>query len=228
MRQRQRFSEYKERAIVLRRQGNSYADIRNIVGVPLPQSTLSEWLSGLELTEEERDKLAMRVEKKLKMAQAKSIEVRKALREGYLENIRHKIKYVPAALKNPKIAKIALAMLYWCEGGKASGGIIFGNSDPTMIKTFLSFMRQCYQLDETKFRGTVQCRADQDPESLQAYWTEITGIPSNKFLRAKIDPRTIGKPTLKTWYKGVLRIDYFSSDIYNELKEIWHSASKGR
>ena len=36
----------------------------------------------------------------------------------------------------------------------------------------------------------------------------------------KIDVRTLGKPTKKQDYKGVCRVDYFSAEIFIELKEI--------
>lgn len=97
---------------------------------------------------------------------------------------------------------------------------MFGNSDPLIIKMFVALMRRCYKLDESKFRVTVQCRADQDTGLLEKFWSEVTQIPVSQFYTAMVDRRTIGKKSRKIDYKGVCRIDYFSSFIDLELKHI--------
>jgi hypothetical protein len=86
-----------------------------------------------------------------------------------------------------------------------------------MIRLFVFLMRKCYSVDESKFRVTVQCRADQNPAELAAYWSAVTNIPLAKFYKPQIDPRTIGKPSKKLNYKGVCRIDYLSASVYHEL-----------
>ena len=105
--------------------------------------------------------------------------------------------------------------------------MVFCNADFLMIKTFLSLFRKCYEIDEHKIRCTVQCRADQDVQSLKRYWSEVTEISLEKFCPTQIDPRTVGKPTLMMSYQGVLRIDYYCADIYNEIKEIYTLVGKG-
>jgi len=97
---------------------------------------------------------------------------------------------------------------------------MFGNSDPPIITLFLSLLRRCYNIDENKFRCTLQCRADQNIPKLEKFWSQVTKIPMPQFYKARIDPRTIGKPSRKPDYKGVCRIDYFSGDIFMELKQI--------
>lgn len=69
-----------------------------------------------------------------------------------------------------------------------------------------------------KVRCTVQCRADQDPKALKRFWIEVTGIPERLFYKPLVDPRSIGKPTVKRNYKGVLRVDYFDNKIRLELE----------
>jgi hypothetical protein len=81
-------------------------------------------------------------------------------------------------------------------------------------------LRYCYNIDESKFRCTIQCRADQDIQKLEKFWSEATNISLKQFYKARIDPRTIGKLSIKKEYKGVLRIDCFSAKILQELLEI--------
>jgi hypothetical protein len=55
---------------------------------------------------------------------------------------------------------------------------------------------------------------------LEKFWQKITGIPKNLFYKTRIDPRTIGKPTLKIDYKGVLRVDYLDSMPHHDLESL--------
>jgi len=119
-------------------------------------------------------------------------------------------------------------MLYLVEGSKNQrGSLMFGNSDPLVIRLFLNLLRRCYDVDENKFRCTLQCKADQNIKRLEKFWSKITDIPLSQFYKARIDPRTIGKPSRKLDYKGVCRIDYFSGDVFMELKQIVNVISEG-
>ena len=91
----------------------------------------------------------------------------------------------------------------------------------------MRLLRYCYNLDESKFRCTLLCRADQNIKKLEEFWSQITKIPLSQFYKARIDPRTIGKPSKKLNYKGVCRIDYFSTDIFIEMTQIPKIIHKG-
>ncbi|MFH1404822.1 MAG: hypothetical protein ABIH21_01835 [Patescibacteria group bacterium] len=125
--------------------------------------------------------------------------------------------------------QIQLAMLYFGEGTKnrKRGCLTIGNSDPQLIKHFLHLLRTCYMLDESKFRCTVQCRADQNSDLLTIFWSEQTNIPLTQFYKTQVDKRTIGKPTKKLNYKGVCRIDYFNSNIFHEMISCYQILSQG-
>jgi hypothetical protein len=114
---------------------------------------------------------------------------------------------------------IALSMLYLAEGSKTErSGVMFGNSNPSIVMLFLRLLRTCFSLDESRFRITVQCRADQDQRKLEHFWSEVTKIPLTQFYATRVDARSLGKKTLKQGYRGVCRIDYFSVEIDRELK----------
>ena len=150
---------------------------------------------------------------------------KRAMRLG---KIKEKVSHLPSLLKNRDIAKVALAMLYWCEGAKTRyGSLALGNSDPALISTFLLLLRHCYAVNEKKLRATVLCRADQDADVLEKFWAKVTGLPHDQFYASRVDARTIGNPTMKEDYKGVCRVDYFSADVYNELKIIYQLVGEG-
>ncbi len=104
---------------------------------------------------------------------------------------------------------------------------MFGNSDPFIINLFVSLLRYCYSVDECKFRCTIQCRADQNIKELELFWSRVTKIPLLQFYKARVDPRTVNKPSKKKDYKGVCRIDYFSADLFFEIIKIPEIISKG-
>ncbi len=114
-----------------------------------------------------------------------------------------------------------LAALYLREGAKTQNGSLrFGNPDPFIISLFLNLLRYCYKIDESKFRCTLQFRADQDIKNLERFWSKVTGISLTQFHKSRVDPRTKGKISRKKDYKEVCCIIYFSADTFIELIQI--------
>ena len=95
-----------------------------------------------------------------------------------------------------------------------------GSSDQRIIIIFISLLKTCFDFKLEKIRCTVQCRADQNVESLEKYWIGITGIPKRLFYKAQIDPRTINKLTKNKDYKGVLRVNYLDTRVQLELESL--------
>src|SRR3989344_9424095 len=218
--------DFRNKAVLLRKQGKTYSEIMALIP-KISKSTLSYWLSGLELSDKQKEKLAQNVNRKLVKARGVALEIAKEKRIKYLTDIENDDNYIFKSLANKRVAKIALATLYLGEGSKARrSSLSFGNSNPNIINLFLKLMRNCYDIDESKFRCTIQCRADQDISHLEKFWLRLTKIPKKQFYRTRVDPRTIGKPSLKPDYKGVCRLDYFSARIYNELLVMGRIISK--
>ncbi|MBI4085772.1 MAG: hypothetical protein HY433_00820 [Candidatus Liptonbacteria bacterium] len=217
----------RKETIRLRKSGRTYGDIQKILNRRIPKSTLSFWFKNMELSPRQKELLNKRIEERIKGGRFVATETNRKKREKYLENIKKNIKHLALLIQKSDVGKIALAMLYFGEGSKTrKGSLMFGNSDPRIISLFLRLLRTCYSIDEKKFRCTLQCRADQDIRKLEKFWSGITKISPTLFYKARIDARTIGKPSKKLDYKGVCRIDYFSADIYNELKIIAEDISE--
>jgi hypothetical protein len=151
-----------------------------------------------------------------------ALEINKIKREEYLQQIDSVNLPIASQVNDPDIAKIALAMLYLGEGlhSHKSRSFYFGNSNPIVISLFLNFLKSIAPFQLEKVRCTVQCRADQDTDELVNYWSTITEIPKRLFYKSRIDPRTIGKPTVNSDYKGVLRIDYFDTKVRHDLESL--------
>lgn len=219
---------YKKEAILLRKKGMSYNEIQKKLNLKIPKSTLSYWLKNINLNKKHQVRINNLIKNGGKKGRLKSIETKKAKKEKNIKIIRDKVKNLPTLInKNKEIAKIALVMLYLGEGSKRGSSLTFGNSNPDVISLFLKLIREVYDLDEKKFRCTLQCRADQDIKKLERFWKKITRIPNSQFYKAQIDPRTKTSRTLKKDYKGVCRIDYFSKDIFDEIMQSIDIISKG-
>ena len=118
---------------------------------------------------------------------------------------------------------IALAMLCLGEASKSKTKhrqFSFGNSDSRIITIFLQLLKRTNEFNPTKIRCTVQCRADQNTTDLEAFWQKITRITKTQFYPTRTDPRTIGKPTANSNYKGVLVVDYYNRKVQLMLESL--------
>ncbi len=208
----------KQRVRALRRSGKTYAEIQRVVRKKIARSTLSVWCENIELSPTHQRRIKQIIVANQIRARQTAVVANRGRRQLYLKKILTENKDLPRLAKNKDVGKIILAMLYLAEGSKGKRGCLtFGNSDPLIIQLFLYLLRRCFNIDESKFRCTVQCRADANISYLEKFWGSITEIQHRQFYSSRIDPRTIGKKTQKPNYKGVCKLDYFSAHLYNEL-----------
>jgi len=213
--------ELKEKAISMRKEGKTYPEIQNALGVNISKGTLSYWFKDVRLTAEQSRIIQAQNLRSLSISRLKALATKRTMRHQYLESMSERVKGFTYFLNDKVAGKVVLSILYITEGSQRSvGSITFANSDSYIISLFLHLLRFCYSIDERKLRCTVQCRADQDVRDLTRFWRGITRIPSRQFLKPQIDPRTLGKPTKRAGYKGVCRLNYFSADLALELQAI--------
>lgn len=216
-----KISDYKAKAIKLRRLGKTYSEILIALDYKVSKSSLSIWLREITLSKKAVELLELKKKTSNTKARSRAIEVNGFKRKQYLDHLENKYEYLTTLLKNRDTALIALAMIYLGEGSKTDkGSLALGNSDPNVIQLFLSLLKKSFDIDAKKFRCTVQCRADQNTDELEKFWSKITMIPLSQFYSTRIDLRTLNKPTRKKNYKGVCNVEYFSADIYNSLMAI--------
>lgn len=93
----------------------------------------------------------------------------------------------PITLRERNLCNIALA-IYWCEGFQTekATGIDFANSNPTMVKVFLLFLRNICHVNVKRLRCYLYCYSNQNPRQLLLHWSRITGIPKSQFTKPYI------------------------------------------
>jgi len=123
---------------------------------------------------------------------------------------------------NAEIRAIGV-MLYWGEGYKGDDKnpaklVDFANSDPDMIRVFISFMRKSFYLDESKFRVLLYCYADQEVNSLIEFWSKTTGISRSQFTKPCI--RKDFKEKSRKMKYGLIHIRYHDKKLLLEMKKM--------
>ncbi len=213
--------EQRKKATILRTQGKTYPEIQKALGDNLSKGTLFHWFQSIKLTPVQAERIRKQNLLSLEKSRQKAHSVLHQKRRNYLLSVEERVRFFSKALRQKEVGKVVLSILYITEGSRSEkSGITFGNSDPYIISLFLHLLRFCYSIDEKKLRCTVQCRADQNIPELGNFWSRITRIPKERFCKPQVDSRTLGKPTKKSSYRGVCRINYFSADLSLELRAI--------
>ena len=197
-------------------------EISTLVNRKIPKSTLTEWCKEISLPSDYLEKINKLNSKNLGKARSIAVAINRIKREELLTTIQQTNLPIAQHIISKEVAKIALAMLCLGEASKSGGSSNFylGSSNPKIIILFIELLKYCFDFKPEKIRATVQCRSDQDIQKLEKYWQTVTKIPSTQFYKTRIDPRTIGKPTRKAEYKGVLKVDYFNRKIQLELESL--------
>ncbi len=103
------------------------------------------------------------------------------------------------------------AALYIGEGAQAGDQFSFSNSDPNVIRIWVALLRRNFDIDESKLRCQLAISEGMDEESLKRYWSEVTGIPLNQFIRGSIKKNPGAKR--RDGYKSVCIVHYYSLAI---------------
>jgi len=118
-------TEERQRARELRAQGWSVKQIERHLGVA--RSSVSVWVRGVPLGEDQRRRLAARItEGRLQAAERKAANARR-VRAGYQNQGRRLVD-------ERNDSYIAGCMLYWAEGAKSRNVVKISNSDPEVLR----------------------------------------------------------------------------------------------
>jgi hypothetical protein len=120
--------------------------------------------------------------------------------------------------QNQEALMLMASALYMGEGAKGEGAFSFANSDPRIIQTWVTLLRRSFKIDELKFRCQLAITDGMNIEGLSRYWSEITGMPLNQFLKPTIKKE--GGSRKRDGYKGVCMVYYHSLEVKRWLDAI--------
>jgi chorismate mutase len=181
----------REHAVELRKQGLSYREIRELI--PVPKSTLSGWLQGVELTELQMDRMAL-LQHIGRTKAARTIQARRLARE---QATRAAARAEVSALADERLFAAGV-VAYWAEGEKSkpwqpSAMVTFINSDAGMILLFLRWL-ELIGIERDRLRFRVSIHESADVAGAIAHWSRIVGVPADQFQKTILKrhrPRTV-------------------------------------
>lgn len=216
--------QIREEARRLRREGWTLGEIARKLGPP--KNTLTLWVRDIELTPEQQQRIKEHEREMLSENQRLGAAYH---REARLKRIAAEQEKAAAFLDQiddvHRTNHIAAAMLYLGEGAKTEGAFCFINSNPHIIRYWMYLLRTSFTIDEAKFRLQILNRFDQDEDDLLMYWQEVTNVMH--WIKPHTDPRTEGKPTLRTDYKGVCKVHYYDVSIRRYLDALARGLMSG-
>ncbi len=74
---------------------------------------------------------------------------------------------------------MAGCMLYWAEGSRDRNQIRFTNSDPEMVRFFVTFLRRYFILRDEDIRVTCNLFPDhvERQREIEQFWLDVVGVP---------------------------------------------------
>jgi len=197
----------KSKAIELRKEGMSYSQIKNFLGIS--KSTLSGWLHDMPLSEkrmrELRDFSPMRIER------CRNTKMKK--REARLKLVYKKVSKDIGKLSKREFFLAGL-FLYWAEGGKTkSCTTVLINTNPNMIKFFLKWLKNL-GVDKNKLKISLHLYSDMDINKQIKYWSQLLDIDKSQFRKPYIKKSKLTDITYRNGFgQGTCCLIYDNRDL---------------
>ncbi len=173
--------ELKLKAVDLRKDGFSYSDIKEKIGVS--KSTLSDWLKDLPYRP--NDIVLKRFERARELSSAARTRIRIDSEKNALISARNDIK---GKISERDLFFLGLG-LYMGEGSKTAMVRVV-NSDLEVIKLTMTWLKKVYGLRNNNFSIRIHLYPDSNIRKCLDYWAKNTGLPFSQFQKTSIDRRT--------------------------------------
>ncbi len=165
----------RKKVLDLRKQGMSYSQIKKILKVS--KSTLSCWLKEYPLTKERISELRNNNEVRIE----KFRETMRKKREDRLEKTYQSQKRILLPFNSRELF-VAGLFLYWGEGSKfKTSTLSLSNTDPSVIKFFISWLTKSLRVPEKKIRIDLQLYSNMHINQEISYWSKTLKISPIQF-----------------------------------------------
>ena len=200
-------SIYKERAMALRKQGQSIGAIASVLGIS--KSTVSGWCKDISLTKKQVDKIFNKAKEKSIRALIKYQELARARRQSKIAELTAEGGKDAGDLSARDLYILGLG-LYWAEGYKKGNDELgFTNMDPFIIKTLIHWLKNNYRVENQRFvlRVSINAQHKQRNDRIIKYWSSQTEIPVSQFTKTSfVKTKTIKQYSNHDNHFGTLRV----------------------
>lgn len=175
--------ERKELGQLLRSIGLTYNEIR--AAIPVSKSTLSAWCREIpmparaDLFSGKRGRRAQIGARLHQRALERDAEIRSMGRSE-------------AKAFTTNALWVAGVVAYWAEGDKRSKGLRFSNSDPAMVRLFITWAERFLGLTRDRFTLRLQLHSGLNESESRSFWARETGIASDRFGKTFVKPEGSG------------------------------------
>jgi hypothetical protein len=84
---------------------------------------------------------------------------------------------------------VAGCMLYWAEGDKGRNQVRLSNSDPELLRLFVTFIRTYFDVGDDEIRLTCNLFADhiEAQREIEDFWLDLLGLPEASLLKSIVN-----------------------------------------
>jgi len=192
-------TELQKKAIKLRKRGLSYGEIKKQIDVA--KSSLSLWLKNIELKPEHKARLYTKHIQFLNLGS-------KSQKERRAKEVAEIIKNAEEEIICPlpfDVYRLMGAALYWAEGSK-NGLCQVTNSDPRLICFMVKWIGKMFSIPPKNLKARLNIYPQQSEKQIKKFWSEITGIPVERFGKSFVKPLSTGFKKNNLYY-GTIKIE---------------------
>jgi len=198
----------------MRARGYSVKEIAAKLNVA--QSSVSYWVCDIPLSSKAKQRLLERIKIGQYIAAENKKRVVKLKEAQYLKEAQ---MLLATQRLTSNQEKLMCAIMYWCEGTKnVKDGINFINSDPYLVKKFLTLLRKHYLLNEKRLKIKLHLHSYHNEKMQKKFWGRILNISKDSFAKSYQKPN-MGKRYREN-YPGCAVVRYHSVVIARQLKAL--------
>lgn len=205
-------SHQKQKAVEFRKKGHTLREIADSLGVS--KSSVSLWVRNVGLS----SSAMARISRKRIEARERSSETRRTRTRRLLANAQCAAEEAVSQVRlTSQGNRILCSMIYWCEGTKSRNDreCSFTNSDPLLIKTFLSLLRSGFEIEERRLRICMHLHSYHDESEQMEFWSAVTGVPHHQFIQSY--KKENGGTNIKDGYPGCIQVRYYDVRVARQL-----------
>ena len=201
----------KEKALQLRKEGLSYSQIKDKLG--MSKSTLSGWLSDIPLTKNQIGALQHSQVVIEKIRQTKLKKRNSRLDEVYKRSV------TEIGELSEREFLIAGYFLYWAEGGKTTPyTITLSNTDPNMVRAYIKWLA-LINVPRVKIIIRLHLYSDMRIDDEIEYWHKVARLPMSSFRKPYLKKSKLSELTHISRGHGTCNVIVQNRDIAERVHQ---------
>lgn len=193
-------------ARLLRSQGNSLSQIAT--RLEISKSTASRWCADILLTQNQNRKIEQRRKASFQKSLAPINASRQHEKQMDISDQKEKGEKDVSIYSDDSLLFLGLG-LYWGEGyKKGSQELGFTNSDPFLLRVYISWLERCYGVSQDRFIARVTINQDyvHKADEIIDYWCKELNLHRSQFSKTSFISSSGSNKKCDDTYHGTLRL----------------------